>query len=544
MNQFIKSSLSTISFYSCLFKVIPALVGLITARLLSEIIDKAYVGNTKMVIEQGLLLLGLVAATKIFKYFVEVWYRKKESLAIHNCKMELYQRFLNTPLSGLYTSEFGDVKEKLTDDFQIVTGRYTSIYPDIVAGIISIIVYFSFLAEQEIVVAVILLVMSFVLLLPPIIINQFLQVNYERCREIESKLYDFIVSGYRGFLTIKLYGLKQWWLDKLKGYHKIYAKIGSKSIYAATAESALMEFAATITKYGTYALLGVMILINKVERSVAIEAIALSGAFFAAIQEVFSAIPRYGVAQVAQRRLNQWDLSGDAWKEEEERLVSGRCKTDYGKSGILLYDVAYGINGKQIFNHLHLNLDEGKCYLIKGENGIGKSTLFRLLIGLIPCESGQISIGGYDPMELSENLYQQIFYLAQEDVEFDLTPLEVYEMVDFHMKDVISQNVVDFGLTEEQLQTVKISELSGGERKKVYLALAFARNPHVLLLDEPTNSLDALGKEILISKILKRSGSTLIISHDPIFDSVADEVLHVEERGIAVEKNRTKKRYD
>lgn len=84
-----------------------------------------------------------------------------------------------------------------------------------------------------------------------------------------------------------------------------------------------------------------------------------------------------------------------------------------------------------------------------------------------------------------------------------------------------------------------INTLLGGERKKVFLALALAAEPTILLMDEPTNSLDAASKTLLLSELKKRRGLSLIVTHDSIFDDVCDRVYFAE-RGTVIEHEKDK----
>ena len=94
-----------------------------------------------------------------------------------------------------------------------------------------------------------------------------------------------------------------------------------------------------------------------------------------------------------------------------------------------------------------------------------------------------------------------------------------------------------FGLTRQQMTDISIKDLSGGERKKVYIALAMVLNSKVLLMDEPTNSLDAQSKEKLVQMLRDRNGTTVIITHDDVFDYIADDIYQIKEGVIQHEKN-------
>ena len=176
-----------------------------------------------------------------------------------------------------------------------------------------------------------------------------------------------------------------------------------------------------------------------------------------------------------------------------------------------------------------MHFKSGLIYIIKGENGAGKSTVFKLITGLINADSGQIEVGGVNPARFSENTFlNKLLYIPQEDPEFPFTPNELYNMLFGDDISDVTEIAYSLGLTQKQLNETNINELSGGERKKVFLSLSFAVNPEILLLDEPTNSLDQDGKNILLDKIKSRKGSTFIITHDTCFDLISNNVLHID----------------
>ena len=127
-----------------------------------------------------------------------------------------------------------------------------------------------------------------------------------------------------------------------------------------------------------------------------------------------------------------------------------------------------------------------------------------------PSNRPQILTAGADPGRFSEKDFpRRVFYLPQEDAEFEFTPQEFYGMIAGLDLPRVQAAAADFELDQTQLCGTKISELSGGERKKVFLALALALDPLLLLLDEPTNSLDEHSKTVLIRALKKRANPTL-----------------------------------
>ena len=519
------------SLFSWILKLLPIPVSLITAHTLSEIVSCASQGDIRGVLSGGSSLLLFVLTEKLMEVTIGIAFEKTKAGSVQCCKLKLYQIFLANPLQILFGAKHGSSIEKLNDDFDKVTQKGIKLYPELGSGILTTVIFFMFLCEQNGAVAFILLGLSLLQIIPPILIKRFLQVNYDNCREIEAKLTDFTISGLRGFAEIKLYDLKDWWLEKLKGYHKDYSRIGSTSIYANTAENTLKTFISTILQYGTYAILGLMLLNGYAEMDVCVETIALSGSFFAAVETVFSSIPQVAVTKTAQERLEGWfeacgfrnlNMIQGTDDISDCQVLNNLVLTE--TTDIKLHDVSYAVEEKQILKNTSVTFSTSRICLVKGENGIGKSILFRLLLGMLTDYEGEISIGEVSLKEIRKtDFHANIFYLPQEDALFSVTPRKLYEMA---AKDRLSkclENAYRFGLSSKEIEETQIDELSGGERKKVYLAMALADEQIYLLLDEPTNALDEMGKRILSEFLEKRKGGALIITHDPTLDTAADE---------------------
>jgi ATP-binding cassette subfamily F protein uup len=160
---------------------------------------------------------------------------------------------------------------------------------------------------------------------------------------------------------------------------------------------------------------------------------------------------------------------------------------------------------------------------IIGNNGTGKSTFIKMLLGMVPPDSGKFDIG--DTVRFG--------YFSQEGLQFDNEQKvidvvkDIAEYIDMgggkHL--TASQFLQYFLFTPEQ-QHNYVYKLSGGERRKLYLCTVLMRNPNFLVLDEPTNDLDIVTLQILEEYLQDFPGCVIVVSHDRYFmDKVVDHLL-------------------
>ncbi len=173
-----------------------------------------------------------------------------------------------------------------------------------------------------------------------------------------------------------------------------------------------------------------------------------------------------------------------------------------------------------------------------GMNGAGKSTLFKAIMGLVKPQTGIITICGDDPYTAQK--HGHVAYVPQSElVDWDF-PVSVYEVVMmgrigtqniFKMASAVDHEAVKTALERVNMtnfQARQIGELSGGQKKRVFVARALAQGAEILLLDEPFAGLDATTEKSLIALFiaLKESGKTIIIAtHDLL--SLPDTCDHV-----------------
>ena len=219
-----------------------------------------------------------------------------------------------------------------------------------------------------------------------------------------------------------------------------------------------------------------------------------------------------------------YELERIAKQRIEERQIRLKSRNVYIGSKIFECQyVSKAFGDKVILRDFYYNFSRFEKMGIVGNNGTGKSTFIRMLLGLVPPDSGRFDIG--DTVRFG--------YFSQEGLQFDEQQKvidvvrDIAEYIDMgggrHL--TASQFLQHFLFTPEQ-QHNYVYKLSGGERRKLYLCTVLMKNPNFLVLDEPTNDLDIVTLQILEEYLQDFPGCVIVISHDRYFmDKVVDHLL-------------------
>ncbi len=200
-------------------------------------------------------------------------------------------------------------------------------------------------------------------------------------------------------------------------------------------------------------------------------------------------------------------------------------------------NLSFAYERQNVLEDINFNISEDDFLAIIGPNGGGKSTLLKLLLGLLKPSSGEIFIAGKKP-EQSKNLLAYVPQNTNTNQIFPITSLEVALMGRLKRHGLGFYNKDDYKKARWALEkvgvahlaNVHIAELSGGQRQRVYIARALCSDAKLMLLDEPTSSIDTDGA-IQIYSLLKELNKThgiIVVSHDVnISVGFANKVAHV-----------------
>ncbi len=211
---------------------------------------------------------------------------------------------------------------------------------------------------------------------------------------------------------------------------------------------------------------------------------------------------------------------------------------------ITVKDLAIGYE-KVLLQNINFTIEEGEVVSLLGKNGVGKSTLIKTILGLIPSKKGEIRIGGenikkYSPVEMAQEVS---VVLTHQEITSMLSVLEVLSLGRTPYKTIFSRlNVRDWEkinqtiqlLELENLKDRRIGELSDGQKQRVMIGRALVQDTNLIILDEPTTHLDFSGKFAvfqLLRRLVQITKKTILLSTHQIDLALShsDKVLFIKD---------------
>ena len=208
---------------------------------------------------------------------------------------------------------------------------------------------------------------------------------------------------------------------------------------------------------------------------------------------------------------------------------------------IRIKDLSFAYSGEMVLNCISTTFEQGRVYGLLGANGVGKSTLLKLLCGLLTTKVGNIEIDGYCPADRKPGFLSKVFYVPEDFEGPDLTIKNYAKGISVFYPNYdgaqLLKLLADFQIDIDR----KFTSLSLGQRKKAILCIALAMKTEYLLLDEPTNGLDIPSK-LEFRKMLVRTmddNRTIIISTHQVKDveNLLDHIMILDKRAVLLDKS-------
>lgn len=229
--------------------------------------------------------------------------------------------------------------------------------------------------------------------------------------------------------------------------------------------------------------------------------------------------------------------------------VTGEIKNLDQATAIKLNNISKSFGKENVLNNLTLQIEPNSLTAIMGPSGCGKTTLFHIMLGLTDCSAGDISLFDLDASKHFEYIKSQIGYVPQIDtIHQELTVFQsIYYAAKIRLENKTENEInakIDFLLNKLGIDHIKNnlnSAISGGQRKRVCIAIELLSDPMILFLDEPTSPLDpqTIEEFLYLLKDLTRENTTIVmVTHKPEDLEYMDEVIFLTVGGFLAYKGR------
>ncbi len=505
---------------------------LIPPLLLAKIIDRL-TGGISLTFAAVLLYFGSLVLESLLSSVQETLLVLFGQKMTHALRSEMSHKLTRLPASTLVSQKPGEVAARFSGDVDTVEALFTSGIISMVADACRIISIFAVIAVKNTGLALVLLVvLPFFAIFTRHIQKKMLSAQLENRRAVAA------VSGQvpetlHNIRTIRALGMESYMerrYDERIG--ESYAAVEKTNFYDAIYSPVVLLLNAAVV--GIVMLLSasgnakVLTLFGmSVGTSVAV--INYISRIFAPIESVGMEIQTIQSAMAGVKRI-------DAFLEEEERTIPEERENE-ARGDVVLSHVTFGYSDKPVLSDFSMEVKEGEQITLVGRTGAGKSTIFKLLLGLYKPESGKITIGGVDVSDITDSERRACIGCVEQ--HFSRVPGNVLDQItlsDPSITEEMAQNAAKLAGIDETIRsfhegyaTVCTDGMfSQGEWQLLSIARAAAADPAVLLLDEITANLDAETEARVLEALRRASaGRTVLSISHRIYENLGGRTIEI-----------------
>ncbi len=478
------------------------------------------------------LLVALVLIFQVTLFYFDCTVQAKIAKLKMENKIATYKNVFSLKLRFLNHFNLSQLNNFLYRDLETILSYLGEHRPQAIAGIISAIGYILYIAYFNIYIALIILLVSFLQLIPPYIVNKYLQVNYLDAKEAGENWMTHTREGYDGLATIKSFGLKKWYLDKMALMNKKYMGALSASFKATAKKKVMDNTIVQVSTVGVYIIILYFVWRNILSLDDAIKIFVVSRSFFVTANSVFSVINEKGLYNVA---VYQISVLFDMHHKTNSNPAQEKAPLDF-KKRIQTKDLSFSY--PEATNKIIFDFNDGEDYpssiAFIDKNGTGKTTFIKVMLKLIEGhKDGKLLLFGREIDEWDEKeLYNLVTYVDQNDTLCDFQLEELLDILKSDSrfdKERFFYYCKRFRFPIDGAMSQTIQSFSGGERKKLSLSIALSCKSEIIILDEPTNNLDSEAVTELCEIIEEGIEESLliVISHNEKVTKSCDSRMQV-----------------
>ncbi|GGF65793.1 multidrug ABC transporter ATP-binding protein [Paenibacillus albidus] len=546
----LKSYLDFICKYLFRFKLM--LVGILILSILSSAINLLIPYISSLLFDLGImsaeispiinisLLLLFLSVVKFFiKYYVQILHAQLSVKFTTSIKKDMYSHLLRLPMRYFDNNHKGYLLSRI-DEVDALSVLFSSAIFDFFAALITAVGAFYYIFDKS----WILLLISFVFLPIFYILTR---ASLKKIHKTSREIYE-VNATTKGKLQESIEGIQELkhlnneertFKDLTNQVNKIARKIIEQSKFAAMGTEGV-SLLLNISQITITLTIGILIVRSQLSIGdyVALTQyvlllyapVQLIAAFSMTIQPGLVALDR--VSSILKMDIEEKEIG-----IKIEEIVSVQFK-----------EVSFKYEGAAdyVLEKIDFTLDKNEILAIQGVNGSGKSTIIKILLGLYREYDGILEINGINLKEVNiQSLRNRVGIVSQNVILFSGTLLENIKMANPNISNQHLDNLLD--IFQDKMFTdidpysmvlnEKANNLSGGQKQKIALLRAFAKDPDILIFDEATSNLDIASKAFLeeaIKKIFKNK-MCIIISHEENISRIADRILEIVD-GVLIER--------
>ncbi len=505
---------------------------LIPPLLLAKIIDRL-TGGISLTFAAVLLYYGSLVLESVLSSVQETLLVLFGQKMTHALRSEMSHKLTRLPASTLVSQKPGEVAARFSGDVDTVEALFTSGIISMVADACRIISIFAVIAVKNTGLALVLLVvLPFFAIFTRHVQKKMLSAQLENRRAVAA------VSGQvpetlHNIRTIRALGMESYMerrYDERIG--ESYAAVEKTNFYDAIYSPVVLLLNAAVV--------GIVMLLSASGNAKVLTlfgmSVGTSVAVINYISRIFAPIESLGM----EIQTIQSAMAGvkriDAFLAEEERTIPEERENE-ARGDVVLSHVTFGYSDKLVLNDFSMEVKEGEQITLVGRTGAGKSTIFKLLLGLYKPESGKITIGGVDVSDITDSERRACIGCVEQ--HFSRVPGNVLDQItlsDPSITEEMAQNAAKLAGIDETIRSFPEGYaavctdgmFSQGEWQLLSIARAAAADPAVLLLDEITANLDAETEARVLEALRRASaGRTVLSISHRIYENLGGRTIEI-----------------
>ncbi len=539
---------------------LPGMVSLIICDALSSvcsvsmavfaklIIDSAQKGNMDGLVRNAVILLLVIIAQIALKLLSKALEVRVSGKLEMKYKTELFSNILKKDYLKISRYHSGELMTRLTSDITVVSQAVTTIIPGIVSTVTRLVCAFAVLFALDKWFALLFLLAGFVLFVFTRIFRGSMKKLHRAVQETDGSVRSFMQESIESVLVIKIFNVGEKILKRAETLQKnnfdakikknrwsIFANLGFSAAFSlgylfGLVWSGIKLCTGSIT-FGT--LTAIIQLISQVQ----VPFTSLSGI-----------VPQYYSMIASAERIIEIENMSASKSVNDKNISTEKIYSEMG--GICFDGVSFGYGRDTVIENGTFEIKKNDFTVISGISGIGKSTLFKLLVGVIPPDSGKIYIKSGDGEYGIDKYMRSLFaYVPQGNMLFSGTIRDNIRFVNSNADDEEVMHAAEVSCAAEfinalpdGLDTVLLEGghgLSEGQIQRLAIARAVLTDAPILLLDEATSALDEKTEKQVLSNIRELKEKTcVIISHKSAAYEICNKELKIDNKKIIVNNLR------